>query len=217
MATARTMSIVDHELPDDTHNIYDVTFFEDTISTIVTNTPSYVDTWISDIERIHRSRLHSLVVGLDVEWRPNQSRNFENPVATLQLCVGRSCLIFQILHSPNVPSSLRNFFSNPSYTFAGVGIDNDLEKLTEDYNLVAAKTADVRALAAEKYGLRELKNSGLKELTRRVLGKEVSKPKAITMSRWDNQWLTSSQVQYACIDAFLSFEIARVLISGNQN
>ncbi|KAI3508291.1 hypothetical protein L1887_23297 [Cichorium endivia] len=214
---AMTMSIVDHELPVDTHNLYDVTFFEDTISTIVTNTPSYVDTWISDIERIHRSRLNSLVVGLDVEWRPNRSRNFENPVATLQLCVGRSCLIFQILHSPSIPSSLRNFFSNPSYTFAGVGIDNDLEKLTEDYNLVAAKTADVRALAAEKYGVRELKNSGLKELTRRVLGKEMSKPKAITMSRWDTQWLSSAQVQYACIDAFLSFEIARVLISGNQN
>ncbi|KAL4557078.1 hypothetical protein LXL04_035248 [Taraxacum kok-saghyz] len=207
-----TMSIVDHELPYDTHNLYDVRFFEDTISTIVTNTPSYVDTWISDVERIHRSRLHSLVVGLDVEWRPNQSRNFENPVATLQLCVGRSCLIFQILHSPMVPQSLRNFFSNPSYTFVGVGIDNDLEKLTEDHNLVAAKTADLRALAAEMYGLRELKNSGIKDLTRRVLGKEMNKPKGITMSRWDNQWLSSAQVQYACIDAFLSFEIGRILI-----
>ncbi|KAL4586100.1 hypothetical protein LXL04_010731 [Taraxacum kok-saghyz] len=117
-----------------------------------------------------------------------------------------------------VPQSLRNFFSNPSHTFVGIGIDNDLEKLTEDHNLVAAKTADLRALAAEMYGLRELKNSGIKDLTRRVLGKEMSKPKGITMSRWDdNQWLSSAQVHYACIDAFLSFEIGRILMSGNQN
>ncbi|KAL8199744.1 hypothetical protein R6Q57_013312 [Mikania cordata] len=211
------ISIVDHQLPDYTHNLYDVTFFQNTISTIVTNTPSYVDSWIADIQRIHHRRLHSLVVGLDVEWRPNHSRNVENPVATLQLCVGRRCLIFQILHSPSIPQSLITFLGNRSYTFAGVGIENDVEKLTEDYNLVIARTADLRTLAADAYGVRELKNAGIKELTSRVLGVEMNKPKGITMSRWDNQWLTPPQVQYACIDAFLSFEIGRILISGNHN
>lgn len=92
-----------------------------------------------------------------------------------------------------------------------------MEKLTEDYNLVVANMADVRALAAEKYGVRELRNAGLKILAMRVLGKEIRKPMGVTMSRWDNQWLTPAQVQYACIDAFLSFEIGRILISGNQN
>ncbi|KAD6796438.1 hypothetical protein R6Q59_019775 [Mikania micrantha] len=211
------ISIVDHQLPDYTHNLYDVTFFQNTISTIVTNIPSYVDSWIADIQRIHHHRLHSLVVGLDVEWRPNYSRNVENPVATLQLCVGRRCLIFQILHSPSIPQSLIAFLGNRSYTFAGVGIENDVEKLTEDYNLVVARTADLRTLAADAYGVRELKNAGIKELTSRVLGVEMNKPKGITMSRWDNQWLTPPQVQYACIDAFLSFEIGRILISGNHN
>ncbi|KAI3757638.1 hypothetical protein L6452_05181 [Arctium lappa] len=211
------ISIVDHELPDYTHNLYDVTFYEKSISTIVTNTPSYVDSWIAEIERIHSRRLHCLIVGLDVEWRPNQSRYSDNPVATLQLCVGARCLVFQILHSPTIPQSLINFLRNPSYTFAGVGIESDLEKLTEDYNLVVANMADVRLLAADKYGVRELRNSGLKILAMRVLGKEINKPKGITMSRWDNQWLTPAQVQYACIDAFLSFEIARILISGDRN
>ncbi|KVI07167.1 Werner Syndrome-like exonuclease [Cynara cardunculus var. scolymus] len=211
------MSIVDHELPDYTHNLYDVTFYENTISTIVTNTPSYVDSWIAEIERIHRRHLHRLIVGLDVEWRPNQSRNSDNPVAILQLCVGKRCLVFQILHSPTVPESLKNFLRNPSYTFAGVGIESDVEKLTVDYNLVVANMADVRALAAVKYGVRELQNAGLKSLTMTVLGKEISKPKGVTMSRWDNEWLTPAQVQYASIDAFLSFKIGRTVISGNQN
>ncbi|XP_076951797.1 3'-5' exonuclease-like [Bidens hawaiensis] len=208
------ISIYDHSLPDMTHNLYDVTFYHHTISTIVTNTPSYVDAWIADVERTNHH--HSLIVGLDVEWRPNQSRNIENPVATLQLCAGHRCLIFQILHSDFVPQSLKHFLENPNYTFTGVGIESDVEKLTEDYNLVVANMVDVRTLAADVYGVRELKNTGIKSLTERVLGKEVNKPKGITMSRWDNQWLTLPQVQYACIDAFLSFEIGRVLISGNR-
>ncbi|MFS7949622.1 putative DNA helicase [Helianthus anomalus] len=208
-----TITIFDHELPDYTHNLYDVTFFHHTISTIVTDTPSFVDTWISDTHRLN----HSPIVGLDVEWRPNQSRNIENPVATLQLCNGHRCLIFQILHAPSVPQSLKNFLRNPNYTFTGVGIESDVEKLVEDYNLGVEKMVDVRTLAAEAYGVRELKNAGIKSLTERVLGKEVSKPKGVTLSRWDNQWLTPAQVQYACVDAFLSFEIGRVLISGSQN
>lgn len=78
-------------------------------------------------------------------------------------------------------------------------------------------TTDLRGLAEIQYGLRELRNSGLKDLTRRVLGKDIIKPKDITMSRWDDQWLTPAQVQYACIDAFLSYEIGRILIFGDQN
>ncbi|KAI3680339.1 hypothetical protein L2E82_50442 [Cichorium intybus] len=212
---ARRMNIVDHGPHDGTHNLYDVNFFQDTILTMVTSTPSFVDSWISDIERLHRHNLHSLIVSLDIEWRPNYSRDCKNPVATLQLCVGCNCLIFQILHSPIIPWSLCNFLRNPYYTFAGVGIDEDVKKLQEDYYLLVARAVDVRALAAMKYRVKELKNAGLKELTRRVFRKEMSKPKAVTMSCWDDQKLTPTQVQYACIDAFLSFEIGRILILGN--
>lgn len=66
-------------------------------------------------------------------------------------------------------------------------------------------------MAARVYEMPGLRNAGLKELTRVVLGKEIKKPKSVTMSRWDNQWLTSAQVMYACVDAYVSFEIARVL------
>ncbi|CAH1445564.1 unnamed protein product [Lactuca virosa] len=209
-----TISIFDHEVPDDTHDYYDVEFFEDSILTLVTDTPSFVDMWISDIERIHHRRLHRLVVGLDVEWRPSYSR-YENPVATLQLCVGRRCLIFQILRAPAIPWSLKNFLRNPSYTFSGVGIKSDVEKLEARYNLEVSNTADLRFMAAEEFNQGELRNAGLKGLSKRVLGKELNKPKAVTMSSWDDQWLSPAQVQYACIDAFLSFEIGRILITGD--
>ncbi|KAH7556843.1 hypothetical protein ACOSP7_026115 [Xanthoceras sorbifolium] len=206
-----SISIFDHDLPYDSHNIYDVTFYDDQILTVVTHTPSVVDTWISDIERIHRRRLHRLVVGFDVEWRPNFNRNQDNPVALLQLCVGRRCLIFQLIHAPGIPRSLVNFLSHQSYTFVGVGIDKDVEKLEEDYNLSVENTVDLRGLAAEALEMVSLRNAGLKSLAREVLGLEISKPRAITMSRWDHRWLNAAQIQYACLDAFVSFEIGRTL------
>lgn len=217
IAMTTSISMFVHDQPVDTHHHYYVTFFEDEISTLVTDTPTYVDKWISQIKRAHSRHLYSLVVGLDVEWCPNQSKNSNNPVATLQLCVGHDCLIFQILHSQTVPYSLKNFLGNASYTFTGVGIENDVKKLKEDYNLVVARTVDLRALAVEAYNAKEFHNAGLKGLARKVLGKEIKKPKGITMSQWDTQVLTPKQVQYACIDVFLSFEIGKILILQNQN
>lgn len=93
----------------------------------------------------------------------------------------------------------------------GVGIQNDVEKLLFDYGFGVANVVDIGDLAAIRLGRRELRNSGLKGLAEVVLGIEVQKPKRVTLSRWDNQWLTSVQVQYACIDAFLSFEIGKQL------
>ncbi|KAI7997850.1 hypothetical protein LOK49_LG10G02553 [Camellia lanceoleosa] len=69
-----------------------------------------------------------------------------------------------------------------------------------------ATTVDLRSLATDCWMI-QLQNAGLKNLAREVLEKDIKKPKRITMSRWDNEWLYPEQVQYACIDAFHSFEI----------
>ncbi|KAJ9179773.1 hypothetical protein P3X46_008101 [Hevea brasiliensis] len=207
-----TISIKDHQLTNDTHNLYDVTFFTDQIHTLVTHAPSLVDQWLIETQQqIHQN---PAVVGLDVEWRPNFNRRIENPIATLQLCIGRRCLIYQLLHSPTVPQSLVEFLLNGNFVFVGVGIESDVEKLVEDYGLSVRNTVDLRGLAAEKLGVKELKNAGLKDLVKEVLGKEIKKPKRVTMSRWDNPWLTPDQVQYACLDAFVSSEIGRRLNSA---
>ncbi|KAK7373845.1 hypothetical protein VNO80_07265 [Phaseolus coccineus] len=208
------ISVVDHCLPYDTHNLYDVTFHTHTIHTLLTSDPSLVHSWIST--NVHSNRTQ-LMVGLDIEWRPNTQRNMQNPVATLQLCLGQHCLVFQILHSPSIPPSLVSFLADTNFTFVGVGIEEDAEKLLEDYNLHVVNVRDLRSLAAEKLGDRELKQAGIKALGLRVLGLEVEKPKRITKSRWDNPWLTPVQVQYATVDAFLSYEIGRSLSFPSEN
>ncbi|GAV81051.1 DNA_pol_A_exo1 domain-containing protein [Cephalotus follicularis] len=202
-----SITIFDHQLSDYSHDLYTITLDDNFhIETLLTHCPSMVDSWLTETQRIHRRRLHHLIVGLDVEWRPSYSCH-RNPIATLQLCVGHRCLLFQIMHSPYVPQSLIQFLENDCYTFVGVGIAQDVEKLEDDYGLLVGNAVDLRELDVDA-GLR---NSGLKALAWNVLGIDVEKPKSVTMSRWDDEWLTTSQVSYASVDAFLSFEIGRRL------
>lgn len=72
---------------------------------------------------------------------------------------------------------------------------------------------DLRELAANKMGRTDLRTAGLKSLGIAVLGREMDKPKNVTLSQRDCERLDHSQVLYATIDAFMSFEIERNLMS----
>ncbi|XP_058209630.1 3'-5' exonuclease-like [Rhododendron vialii] len=208
-----TISIQSFHLTYHSYQLYDVNFFDDTVKTLVTDTPCIVDTWISDIERLHHHRLNNLIVGLDIEWRPNFNNNYNstNPAALLQLCVGRNCLIFQLIFAPHMPQSLVNFLADEDYTFVGVGIEKDVDKLREDHGLEVRNTVDLGWLAARELRNRQLHNAGLVTLAREVLGKQFVKPRNVTLSDWNDDWLSEDQIQYACVDAFVSFEIGRSL------
>ncbi|GAB4858478.1 hypothetical protein Ancab_009952 [Ancistrocladus abbreviatus] len=202
------MAISIEEWSEDTGDLFKVTFFDYKIKTTVTAEPSIVTGWISDIERIHRRRLRHLIISLDIEWRPNFGR-YNNPAAILQLCVGRICLIYQLIYTDFFPQKLRNFLTDDDYNFVGVGIGADVGKLEEDWDLEVSNVVDLRHLAANSMGMR--RDAGLKELAREVFGVEVEKPRNVTLSRWDRQELRYDQIQYARVDAFMSFEIGRRL------
>lgn len=189
--------------------LFDVTFNSHQIKTTVTADASVASAWVAAA----KSSNHRLI-GLDIEWRPNTSRQVDNPAATLQLCVGPTCLIFQLLHCPPpLPESLVEFLADEENTFVGVGIEADAEKLVGDHELVVKRAVDLADLTAD--GGR--RNLGLKEMARTVMGVEVVKPKSVTMSRWDAEWLSYQQIQYACVDAFLSFEIGRRLLASSSD
>ncbi|KAG6504965.1 Werner Syndrome-like exonuclease [Zingiber officinale] len=183
------------------------------VQTTVTSSGDEVEMWIDEILGIHHRRLHQLVVGLDVEWRPSYSRN-RNPVAVLQICVGMRCLVFQVLHRDYFPQNLFDFLSDHRFTFVGVGIQNDVELLVEDWGLQVANTVDLRTLTVDRMQRQDLRNAGLKKLAEEVLGLVMEKPRTVTMSNWERGMLTYAQIAYACADAFISFEIGKRLITG---
>ncbi|PIN25007.1 DNA helicase [Handroanthus impetiginosus] len=200
-----------YEVAVNSHELYGVFVDDEEIETLVTCYPTSVNDWINNTEALNECRLHRLIVGLDVEWRPTFKANSIQPLATLQLCVGKSCLIFQIIHAKRIPSQLKKFLGDPDYTFVGVGIENDVRKLRNDYGLKVADTRDLRSWAAKELDRKELGRSSLKVLAGEVLGEDLAKPTNITLSSWDNRSLTKAQVSYACLDAYFSFEIGRQL------
>ncbi|XP_019165715.1 PREDICTED: Werner Syndrome-like exonuclease [Ipomoea nil] len=163
-------------------DLFNVQFQGDCIRTMVTHEPRRVVDWITEVE-------------------PS--------IATL--CVGRRCLVFQVLHCSRIPEKLVSFLANPGYTFVGAAIDGDVELLAKDYNLWVRNAVDLRGLAVRRSNDSSLKNVGLKDLVRIYLGAQMEKPKRVRMGKWDQELLSTEQIQYACIDAFVCFEIGRIL------
>ncbi|XP_060210252.1 3'-5' exonuclease-like [Lycium barbarum] len=195
-----------------------VPFYEDQIKVTVTKTASIVDQWIGQTIHIHRKRLHKLLIGLDIEWlAARTNHDNQNPVALLQLCVGRRCLLFQLLHADYIPNSLYAFLGNPNFTYVGVGVHGDVLKLFNDYRLVVANPVDLNRLAVVVREVEEYGRIGLKRMGFEVLGKVMEKRFSVTMSQWDAEDLVYEQVEYACIDAFVSFEIGMNLFSEMLN
>jgi ribonuclease D len=193
--------------------VCNVRFEGNVITTTVTASGAAVESWLDEILSVHRRRLHKLVVGLDVEWRPSFSRAYSK-TAILQLCVGRRCLIFQLLHADYVPNTLDEFLSDPDYTFVGVGVAADVERLENDYDLEVANAEDLAELAAKEMGRPDLRNAGLQGIARAVMDAHVEKPQWVRTGPWDASSLSDEQIEYATIDAFVSFEVGRMLLSG---
>ncbi|RCV27252.1 hypothetical protein SETIT_5G310100v2 [Setaria italica] len=171
----------------------------------LTKSGGVVESWLDETYRIHRRCRHPLVVGLDVEWRPARE---PGPVAVLQLCVDRRCLVFQILRADYVPDALADFLADRRFSFVGVGIRDDAARLRDGYGLEVPHAVDLRRLAARALGRPELRRAGLAALVREVMGVRMEKPHHVRVSAWDKRMLTEDQFKYACADAFVSMEVA---------
>ncbi|XVE61744.1 hypothetical protein DITRI_Ditri06bG0064300 [Diplodiscus trichospermus] len=153
---------------------FTVTFFSNPIAA----TSSVARNWLFKVLRLHRFRRDRLVVGLDVQWNPSSSVDHPR-AATLQLCIGRQCLIFQLFHANNVPLSLRRCLADPRNTFVGVWNHSDEAMLLRSkHRISVSRVVDARIVAAERSGL--TKQLSMKKLAEIFLGAdEVKKPKRI--------------------------------------
>ncbi|KAL8037067.1 hypothetical protein ABFX02_11G015700 [Erythranthe guttata] len=212
------IDVIPHQLPFDTHEIFEVCVYSTMVRTTVTRAPEIVSQWISDVVSANNSRrIGKLLVSVCVEWRPSFNPSTNNPpAATLQLCVGRSCLVYHLnpIHisgggGPTIPSSLVNFLANPNHTFVGIGVEQDVENLKRCYSIgYGMKAVDLRNLAAARYGMRELVSGGLNDVATMTVGMDVRKPEGFSLM--ENQWITPN-VLFACIDSFVCFEIGHFL------
>ncbi|RZC68696.1 hypothetical protein C5167_031892 [Papaver somniferum] len=199
----------------DTHHTYKVFYYTDTIFTTVTRRASVVDQWIADLYKDYDlGKLNNIVVGLDIEWRRIRRgyTGTRNKVAVLQLCLDKRCLIFQFAHCDQVPKSLKDFLGNDKFIFVGSGVDADAYKLMVDHNLMVARTEEVGSLAAFKTGESRLHRVGLKKLVREFLQQNLPMRRCLLIN-WERDVLRDEQIEYACLDAFVSFKLGVDLMS----
>ncbi|VAH39505.1 unnamed protein product [Triticum turgidum subsp. durum] len=196
--------------------VTDVAFEDDVITTTVTSSGDAVVAWLRKIRYAYRWVYHKLIVGLDVEWRPSFGPA-HNRVALLQLCVGRRCLVFQLLHADYIPRALESFLADRDFRFVGVGVQDDANRLSNDHGLVVNNTVDLRGLAAEELRDLSLHQAGLKVVAGIVMGANLNKPQRVRTGAWDAYRLSHEQIKYACIDAFVSFEVGRKLLTGDYS
>ncbi|KAI3980395.1 hypothetical protein MKX01_003934 [Papaver californicum] len=141
---------------------------------------------------IHTSVAHTKSV------RPIRHHNSgtRNKVVVLQLCVSDRCLIFQF-----------DFLGNGKYIFVGIGIDADAHKFMVDHDLKVAKIKELKTIRTR------CTIDSQKYLARDVLQQILPKRRYVQLSKWECGLLSDEQVEYACLDAVVSFKLGVELMS----
>ncbi|KAK7303661.1 hypothetical protein RJT34_14573 [Clitoria ternatea] len=201
-------TVVDRDFRDK-HIVYTVDLDGIEISVTVTSSPGVVRRWLSSTLYFRRyyCHLHQLVVGLGVQWTPGRRCTAPD---TLQLCVGRRCLIFQLRHADTVPKILRKVLNNRDHTFVGFWNHSDRIKLEgSKHELVMCRNPlDLRVYVETEDG-EKLAGARVVEIVEKCLGFQVEQRKDIGMSVWEDEHLSEEQVLYATVDAYCAFLIGK--------
>ncbi|OAY85571.1 uncharacterized protein LOC109717169 [Ananas comosus] len=198
--------------------LYEVTFAGiHNIRASVTPSAEAAAMWIESAYKGSRSSTpnNPQVVGLDTKLLPElRPGDDDHPVALLLLCIGKNCLIFQLLHCNTLlPLELNIFLADPRFCFVGVGVREAANRLHREHALRVSETVDLRDAAAQKTGLQCLRQAGLEYLVKNALGVDLAKPEEVQRSAWQQRELSLQEVAYACADVFASFELGSRLLS----
>ncbi|CAH2053903.1 unnamed protein product [Thlaspi arvense] len=187
-----------------THKEYSVDFFGNDLFVTVTPTTSVIRRWINAAVFYHRRwhRHRPLVVGVGVQWTP--FGYYDPPADTLQLCVGKRCIIIQLSHCGHVPQILRRFLADPQTTFVGVWNYQDARKLWQSgHGLGIAELLDIRHYVVNSEG-RSMRTFSFEHIVEGCLGfRGVRLDPGISMSDWSVDDLSHAQILQASVDAYV--------------
>jgi len=153
----------------------------------------------------------SIVVGFDAEWNVDTTkRGTTRPTAVIQIAYGKWVHIFQIARfNGKLPSALKSFLQNPQILKAGRNVSQDLKRLQNECNSQIPFVGGVElANLAKARGVISDARAGLAHICAAVLHACLDKPTDLRVSsNWDNDVLSSEQLQYAALDAWASLQI----------
>lgn len=198
--------------------MYLVSYSCEILEATVTNDTSIVEYWLQIT--VLSIRQPYMIIGLNCEWGPHPiSPTTSHKISIMQFCVGTKCLIFQLSHMNfNIPQSVKSFLSDSHNIFVGVGVEEIVSMLRNEYGICCENTLfDVRALAKKRFPFSFCGRPGLKTLAYQLVKLPMWKPKKVLLlSDFESLNLDKEQVKNACIDVYASYRIGHKLIKESN-
>ena len=162
-------------------------------------------------------------VGFDTEWNVDiQQRGPTNTaisgktaiITIAQDTVINILQVSRFVQSGKLPRLLERFLSLPNVYKIGRAVKADLQRLTREVNAVQPFAGGIELVnMAHEWGLVPNKKVSLAELCARILHFRLDKDPAIrTSTTWEDNTLPELHIQYAALDAWVSWKIYQVLL-----
>lgn len=140
------------------------------------------------------------VLGFDTETRPSFRKGQENKISLLQLSNDTDAYLFR-LNKLSFNKDLLKLLEDSNIVKVGVAIRDDIKGLKK----ISSFTPKGFIELADITKMLKIKNTGLRNLAAIFLNIRISKgPK---LSNWDANKLSTSQKEYAAMDAWLGQKI----------
>lgn len=149
------------------------------------------------------------VIGFDTETKPAFRKGFHYPVALLQVATDELVVLVRLIRVKDISRAkwlpLRRLLSSSKILKVGVGIHDDVVGLHKDYGIITNNTLDLRSLA-QADGMDVLSLTKIYSL---LFGRRLSKGQRL--SDWEKDELSTSQKEYAGLDAYAGYKIFEAL------
>ena len=140
-------------------------------------------------------------IAIDFEWEPDRKKGDAHPIALIQLCSSKICVVLRLEPHEDSPC-LREFLS--THSFFGKGCGNDRRKIAltfgKDFHI---NLEDISHTQLKKYKL----SNSFNEMIKLFAGQPAAefKNKKISISHW-SQPINLQQLLYAGFDAVGLYE-----------
>jgi ribonuclease D len=144
------------------------------------------------------------VLGFDTETKPTFKKGVSNEVSLLQLSTSDKAFLFR-LNRIGLPGEIKAILSDNTIIKAGVAIHDDILGLQRISKFKPEGFIDLQDFV-KNFGIED---QGLKKLSANVLGFQISKRQQT--SNWEQEQLTTAQIEYAATDAWVCHQIYTTL------
>jgi len=144
--------------------------------------------------------------GFDTETRPSFKKGMLNEVSLLQLATADRAFLFR-LNRIGFPGPLRRLCEDDRVYKIGLALRDDLVGLKRLGDFDPRGFIDLQDMA-DKHSI---PHNGLKKLAALFLHYRISKSRSKRLSNWEADKLGPKQVRYAATDAWICYELYRVM------